>query len=386
MLYFSNQSPPRARPTKQMVFKELKEVAKLTFGGIAVTTALIASGGFVIETVKSLNPMKPPGFMVHISGDKGQTTDVHVQQLGSGDVTVLFDGGVGQTSFDWDKVAIDVAKYATVVTIDRPGLGFSKPVVHKRTSSQVAKEYKEILENLNIDGKVVLVGHGAGGYNMRELAQTLINTECGVKCYGIVLVDALQENLRGELESVSVAVQKSLAEMDSNGEMVLFLARVGLIRLINVVQHAKAKLKYSPAALSYVQYFSPSPAHREGALRENQAIPETEQRFRNSTFFKAFDFPCVVLSHGKAGMFDSMKRQPGVTPTTLVDLERKWLDAQRILAETVSKRSVHLVIDDAGHCIHHEQPEIVTKAIRVLIDDIHDDVDENSGLLSLTNP
>ncbi|POM77669.1 Equilibrative Nucleoside Transporter (ENT) Family [Phytophthora palmivora] len=141
--------------------------------------------------------------------------------------------------------------------------------------------------------------------------------------------------------------------------------------------------KYSPIALPYVEYFSPSPAHREGALRENQAIPETEQRFRNAeSGATPFEFPCVVLSHGKTGMFDSMKMQAGVSPQMLADLERKWLDAQTKLAHTVSKRSVHLVVNDAGHCIHHEKPEEITKAVRALVDEIHGDV--HRGLVSLT--
>ncbi|KAI9982935.1 hypothetical protein PInf_006739 [Phytophthora infestans] len=370
---FSKATPkprPTVRPTKQMVATELKEVGKLMISGLAVTSALIASGGFVIETVKTMNPMSPPGFLLQVSD---------LARLGTGDVTVLFDGGVGETSFDWDKVAVDVAKFATVISIDRPGLGFSKPGVLPRTSSQIVKEYKQVLEKLNVNGKVVLVGHGAGGYNMRQLAQELKE-----RYTDRILVDALQENLRQELESVSEVVHKSLEEMDSNGEMVLRLSRFGLVRPINVVQHSKMAEKYSPVALPFVESFAPSPAHREGALRENQAIPETEQHFRDSTGLTPFDFPCVVLSHGKTGMFDTMKVQAGVTPKTLADLERKWLDAQTKLANTVSKRSVHLVVSDAGHCIHHEKPQEVTKAVRALVDEIHGDVHEHRGLMSLT--
>jgi hypothetical protein len=193
------------------------------------------------------------------------------------------------------------------------------------------------------------------------------------------------ENLRGELESVSEVVHKSLSDMDNNGEMVLRLSRIGLIRLINVVQNAKLAAKYPPLALPYVQYYLPSPAHREGALRENQALPETEQRFRDAAAgLTPFEFPCGGLSHGKAGMFDSMKMQTGVTPQMLADLERKWLDAQTKLAHSVSKRSVHIVVDDAGHCIHQEKPEEVAKAVRALVDEIHQEVDEHRGLMSLT--
>ncbi|KAG7387434.1 Epsin-1, required for endocytosis and actin patch assembly [Phytophthora boehmeriae] len=380
---------PRAavRPTKAMVIAEVKEVGKLMVGGLLLTAGLIASGGFVIETTKSFNPLTPPGFLLEIPGPEGEQVQVHVQRKGSGDVTVLFDGGVGETSFDWDKVADQVAKFATVVSVDRPGLGFSAPGAQPRTSTQIAQEYKEILTKLNVTGKVILVAHGAGGYNMRELAEELKQSAAASspKCEGLVLVDALQENLRGELESVSESVQKSLTAMDENGETVLLLSRIGLIRLISLVQHSKSVAKYSPFALPYVEHFSPSPAHRTGALHENQGIPKTEQRFRDSAASKyPFEFPCVVLSHGKSGMFDSMKMEPGVTPDTLTALERKWLEAQTKLAQTVSMRSVHLVVKDAGHCIHHEKPEEVTKAVRAIVEEINGDTDKHSGLMSLS--
>uniref|UniRef100_A0AAV1VI20 AB hydrolase-1 domain-containing protein n=1 Tax=Peronospora matthiolae TaxID=2874970 RepID=A0AAV1VI20_9STRA len=369
-----------------MVLTELRAVGQLVGGGLIAVTALLASSGFLIETVKTLNPLPPPGVLLQINGRDGVVSDVHVQRRGSGDVTVLFDGGVGETSFDWDKVAMDVATFAAVVRIDRPGLGFSTPGTLPRTSTQIVSEYKQILEQLNVTGTVVLVAHGAGGYNMRELAAELEEAPSKqLQCGGLVLVDVLQENLRRDLESVSEVVQKLLTEMDENGDTVLRLARFGLIRLINLVQHAKLQAKYTATALPYVEYFLPSPAHREGALRENQAIPETEQRFRDSVSTAApFKFPCVVLSHGKAGMFDSMKMQAGVTTHMLADLERKWLDAQIKLANTVSKRTAHLVVKDAGHCIHHEKPEEVVKAVRALVDEIHGEVGENKGLMSLT--
>lgn len=135
--------------------------------GVVIATALVASSGFVIESMKRVNPKPAPGRFVQIKDDDGNAVQVHLQRLGSGDVTVIFDGGVGETSFDWDKVAQDVSKFASVLSIDRPGLGFSTKGKSPRTAEQVAKEYAQVLDALNVRGKVVLVAHGAGGYNMR---------------------------------------------------------------------------------------------------------------------------------------------------------------------------------------------------------------------------
>lgn len=58
--------------------------------------------------MKSLNPMPAPGKMVKITGEDGKPITIHMQKRGAGDVAVIFDGGVGETSFDWEKVADEV--------------------------------------------------------------------------------------------------------------------------------------------------------------------------------------------------------------------------------------------------------------------------------------
>lgn len=76
--------------------------------GTAAIVTLVASSGYVIETTKQWNPMPAPGAFVNVEDADGRPVSVHVQKRGSGPVTVVFDGGVGETSFDWDKVAEQV--------------------------------------------------------------------------------------------------------------------------------------------------------------------------------------------------------------------------------------------------------------------------------------
>lgn len=202
-----------------------------------------------------------------------------------------------------------------------------------------------------------------------ELASSTNNT--GIKCEGLVLVDALQENLRRELESVSPAAKESLEIMDANGETVLSLARFGIIRMINNIQRDKFVKRYSPISLPYVEHYLPSPTHRQGALWENQGIPLTEERFRDTPFGRGFEFATVVLSHGKPDMFDGMTANPGIDVSTISAMERKWQNAQERLVEEVSaKPSVHITVPDVGHNIQHEQPEEATRVLRALVNEL----------------
>ncbi|GLE11796.1 hypothetical protein PINS_up024485 [Pythium insidiosum] len=340
-----------------MLAHEGKEILKLMLGGVCAVDALHCHCGYRRRDRKGNEP------------DAGT----------SGDVTVLFDGGVGETSFDWEKVAEQVAPDATVLAIDRPGLGFSTtPGELPRTAEQIAKEYTEVLEKLNVPRKLVLVAHGAGGYNMRPQAPS------GFSCHGLVLVDALQENLRQELESVSDAVRSALVAMDNNGDKVLRLAKIGLIRLITTVQYKKTLAKYTKEAAPYVQFYSPTPAHRQAANWENAALPQTEQAFRDDVSrARRVDAPCVVLSHSNSDLFNGLQVQPGIDATTIAALERKWQEAQRVLAKTVGTTpAVQLVVPDAGHCIHHEKPEAISRVVRALVHEARHPGDHN-GVESL---
>ncbi|KAJ0412213.1 hypothetical protein ATCC90586_005826 [Pythium insidiosum] len=385
---FSTGANGGGKVTKEMLAHEGKEILKLMIGGVALSTIFIVTGGYAVETAKGLNPMPAPGRFVELVDKDGNAVKIHYQRRGSGDVTVLFDGGVGETSFDWDKVAEQVAPDATVLAIDRPGLGFSTtPGELPRTAEQIAKEYTEVLEKLNVPRKLVLVAHGAGGYNMRQLAHELQQQATGstaFTCHGLVLVDALQENLRQELESVSDSVRSALAAMDNNGDKVLRLAKIGLIRLITTVQYKKTLAKYTKEAAPYVQFYSPTPAHRQAANWENAALPQTEQAFRDDVSrARRVDAPCVVLSHGKPDLFNGLQVQPGIDAGMIAAMERKWQEAQRLLAKTVaSTPAVQVVVPDAGHCIHHEKPEAISRVVRALVHEARHPGERN-GLESL---
>ncbi|KAF1314498.1 Equilibrative nucleoside transporter, partial [Globisporangium splendens] len=347
---------PREKVTKEMLISEFKEILKLVVGGTVAIVGLVTTSGYVIEKTKQWNPMPASGMLLEIPGDDGNTVTVHVQKKGTGPLTVVLDGGVGETSFDWEKVM-----------------------------EQIANEYAQVLQKLNVLDQVILVGHGAGGYNMRQFAEDIENPNLPVNytVEGLVLVDALQENLREELERVSPTVKSALKTMDDNGETVLALSRFGIIRMINSIQRDKFVKRYSPIALPFVEHFLPSPAHRQGALWENQGIPLTEERLRNEPRASGFEFPCVVLSHGKPDMFDGMKADANIDLDTIVALERKWQAAQQRLVDEVSALpSVHIVVPDVGHNIQHEEPDEITRVVRALVNEAQDK-GSGEGLKSL---
>ncbi|KAJ8546727.1 hypothetical protein ON010_g11507 [Phytophthora cinnamomi] len=212
-----------------------------------------------------------------------------------------------------------------------------------------------------------LVAHGAGGYNMRQLAEELETAGHGPECQGLVLVDALQGEKRVVVERVRGGAQVAGGHGQQWRNGAAAVARgphptdqCGAARQDGV------QVLYRGAALRRA-LFAVSGAPRRRSAREPSHSADG-----------------AALQGRCCDGHEAVRVPAGVTPQTLADLERKWLDAQTKLAHTVSKRSVHLVVNDASHCIHHEKPDEVTKAVRALVEEIHGEVDEHRGLMSLT--
>ena len=70
----------------------------------------------------------PPGQLVQIDNAK-----LHLQITGSGRPVVVLEAGIAATSLSWALVQPELAKFATVVSYDRAGLGWSGPATTPRT-------------------------------------------------------------------------------------------------------------------------------------------------------------------------------------------------------------------------------------------------------------
>lgn len=174
-----------------------------------------------------------------------------------------------------------------------------------------------------------------------------------------------------DLENVSENVRCALQTLDSNGARAVALAQFGVIRLIHAIQSERNSMKFSPEALGYVNHYAPSPSHRQGVVQENAALPLTEQHFRDLSAQRnsKATFPCVVLSHGRPDVFDSLPRiDPTIDRATVIELEKKWSLAQMRLAKSFPI-AIQSQIKDAGHHIPHENPNIIAQVIRALMDD-----------------
>ncbi|KXO01765.1 hydrolase [Bacillus thuringiensis] len=104
---------------------------------------------------------------------------------------IIMEAGYGDYSKAWDHIVEGMTEFGTVLTYDRAGLGKSGVSSKRRISSEMIKDLRSCLEQLQLKPPYIFVGHSFGGINARLFA-----TFYSEDMLGIVLVDSTPENYK----------------------------------------------------------------------------------------------------------------------------------------------------------------------------------------------
>jgi pimeloyl-ACP methyl ester carboxylesterase len=158
----------------------------------------------------------PPGIILEAGASR-----LHLQIAGSGKPAVVLEAGIAATSLSWALVQPELAKFTTVVSYDRAGLGWSGPATTPRTPGVIASELRCALERAGVRPPYVMVGHSFGGLVVQRFA-TLYKGDVS----GLVLVDALDA---AGWCALTPARQRMLAQGVRLSRRGAMLARLGIV-------------------------------------------------------------------------------------------------------------------------------------------------------------
>lgn len=96
---------------------------------------------------------------------------IHYKYLDKGDFTLIMIGGLGESMHTWSTVADDLNQRGRVFMYDRSGVGFSQEGILPRSIDNATSELHTIINNENITGPYILIGHSAGGFIARYYAK-----------------------------------------------------------------------------------------------------------------------------------------------------------------------------------------------------------------------
>lgn len=332
-------------------------LVKLLFTGILLALFVAVDVGFVYQAVNESRDKEKfarPGEMVAVGSHR-----LHVQTMGEGSPTVVFESGLGGTSLDWTDVAPYIAKKTRVVVYDRAGLGWSQEGPHPRTSRQLAQELSLLLKNGGIEGPYLLVGHSFGGFTVR-----LFQHQQPHDVVGLVLVDASHEDQ-------SLRFPSALKYWE-HVQRVQHLALKGLsypggIRVL--LKHAGDKVMpayegLNPYKRQALYALSSRPSTFRTLLSEWNSMAVSSEQVRGAGRHLG-DLPVTIVSAGNGF-------QRNLPFLSSEEMSAVWDELQKEHA-ALSQRSRHLIAETSGHYVQLEDPGLVIQAIEEMINEIRID-------------
>ena len=269
--------------------------------------------------------------------DIGDGRKMYLKCSGRGSPTVVLVGGLRASADDWSisnkstpAVFPEIAKFTRVCACDRAGTPVgekpsrSDPVPQPTTATDAVADLHALLSAAGETGPCVLVGHSYGGLIVRLYASTYPK-----EVSGLVLIDALSEELQDAETPEQWAIQRKLIQNDDPENLTLYpaLERIDVDRSFNQIRAAPPLRSIPLVVLSADRPWGPQVPSMIAAGKLPADIPP--------------DFGYVT---------DAAQKKAQERLTKLVPNEK------------------HITNTNSGHEIHKEQPQLVIDAIRDVVD------------------
>ena len=328
----------------------------MMFWLVTGSLACILGVGAVYQTIgtrRGATRCAPTGVSIDVGGQR-----LHLVRSGRGRPAVLFEAGIAASSLSWTRVMPAIAADVQVCAYDRAGLGWSDPARAPRTVAQMIAELRGVLASTATPA--VLVGHSFGTFLVLAYAAQYPGDVAG-----LVLLDPPTEwhNARGKR-----------ARLLWGG---IQLSRLGgVLARVGAVRGSLALLSGGAPGVPrrFVKVFGPAAArtveHLVGEVRKlpPDVHPLVQELWSQPKCFRAMAEHLATLQDAAAAA--SRVTSLGDLPIAIVsggDQPADLIADHRALAR-VSSRGQHIVAKGSAHWIQLDDPELVVRTIRQVVD------------------
>lgn len=319
--------------------------------GLTLLVAVIAMAGGVYESAarrRAAREFPAPGKLVHV----GDGRRIQIDCRGSGSPTVVLESGLDHFgSLSWAPVHDSIARTTRVCAYSRAGIMWSEAGSLPFDIRLMSNDLRTALTGADERPPWVLVGHSMGG--PYALAFT---GRYGDEVAGLVFVDASHPD-----QQIRLGSPPSLLSRARNAGVNIFgpiLLRLGAGRPVPVNNTPPVASPDMIAA--HRAYFPKSVAALIGENRSIEATLRYAGRHR-----RLGDRPLVVLT-GARRRPAHVRERLGISEADEARRSSAWTQLHRDQA-TWSTRSRHEIVDDAGHYIHVDRPDVVVRAVREVV-------------------
>ena len=325
--------------------------------GFALLGAALGLVYQVLGTRRDSKLHPPPGKLVDLG-----THRLHLLESGRGGPTVVLEAGLMSTMLSWSELQRALAGSFRVVSYDRAGLGWSDLGPMPRTADRIVDELHTLLQRAAIPSPYLLVGHSFGGMTMPLFAARFPGEVAGV-----VLVDPVapaEWNPPSEHDLKQTRIGAKICRRAA------VLARFGLIRFLAFLLTTGVKT----VAAHLVRLISRGSPAESGTVSSPwfAALPSNEKAMA-SVFWVQPKFALTIASQlenlpasaASLGRFTNFCDEPVIILSARTAPERRRAEHAAIAARL--PQGEHVLAGDSNHWIMQEDPELVLRAIKKVI-------------------
>lgn len=266
---------------------------------------------------------------------------------------VILEAGMGNCSYDWRRVAPELAGEARVCAYDRAGYGWSDAAHGERTIAQMAAELHSLLIQSGEPGPYLLVGHSFGGILVREFYR-----QHPAEVAGMVLVDSAHED---QISRLPEDEARALGASTGFLKNLAFLARFGVVRLLgrSILLKRFPSLRTPQEQAIYLPLLV-KPAYYATVLAETQTLLAHSAGHPTPPDLGAL--PLVVVQAGG----HPERLPPAYSEARWHETRAMFTSIQEELAR-LSTQSTLLIAEQSVHAVPLEEPERVIAAVREVL-------------------
>ena len=288
------------------------------------------------------------------------TSKLAYQFTGEGELTFVIDTALGTCSAEWLHIVPKLVPYGRVLLYDRPGYGQSKRSGLERTPRNIAEELKRLLDYLNIDKNIVMIGHSQGGLYAVQFALAYPGSVCG-----LILLDPatpFDEDFRTRLTKEEY--RQSGVDKTGSLKAARWIAGAGLGFTLRPLLQKGIPFYYHEFDPETKEYILRSLYRRETyrtALEEysfSHSRPDTEEIADAVSEGSLGSMPIKLLTHSSDFYTEELMRYGGMHGDVAEKVESLW---QGIMSKYthLSQRCEHITAEKSGHYIHLTDEELL---------------------------
>ncbi len=279
--------------------------------------------------------------------------------VGEGSPTVIFDAGLGGNTASWDTVQPLIAQHTRACSYDRAGLGFSDPATRPGTSANAVDDLQHLLSAAGIKPPYILVGHSAGGLDMRLYA---FGHPADVA--GMVLVDPSAEDEGPREAEIDDQAEKQRSDqwraksLEGKRQCVAAAQDRKLVRGSALYKQCMPEpvAHWSDAMNTVMLRHSAAASNQRAVLSEFDSFDTASADELRAARHSLGDMPLIVLTRWPS------PPGPDQTQARRDALNKLWESLHDAIAAE-STRGVNRTVPGSGHFIQWDRPEVVVDSI-----------------------